>query len=179
VGAVRVIGIGATLCALLQAPACAGDLTREGGRILHRRLGLSVEDPSRWETGWRPLAVDGADLAFAGPHGATLSLLAKCGGDAGSELPALAHALLLGLDARDVLAESAVTAGGAPAWMQTARGELDGRTVQVKSVTRRAGADCTVDLLLVTPGALAELEPDFDRWWGSLRDAAAGAEGAS
>jgi hypothetical protein len=169
VGAVRVFRIAAALCALLPAPACAGDLARADGRIVHRRLGLSVEDPARWPAGWRPVEVDGAALAFRGPDGATLSLLARCGGDAASELPALAHALLLGLDARDVLSEAPVRAGDAAAWMQTARAELDGRAVHVKSVTRRAAPDCTVDLLLVTPGPLADTEPDFDRWWGSLR----------
>jgi hypothetical protein len=98
-----------------------------------------------------------------------MSLVHKCG-PLPDDLRLLARELLIGLDDRELLEEGPVSVGGAPGWAQTARARLEGRGVELRTVTRRLGK-CSLDWVLVGPGSLAPVRDDFERWWASFRTA--------
>jgi hypothetical protein len=168
--AARGAGLAALLLLLLQLPACASDLTENGGRFHHGRLGFVVDDPRAAAPEWRLVRVDGAELSFRSPEGAAMSMIVSCDRGNGAPLPLLARQLLIGLEAPDLRESREVTVDGVRAWLQVAEAREAGRPVRLRTVTR-PGPPCSVDWVLVGATDPAGRDGEFDRWWASFRAA--------
>lgn len=163
--AARGLGVTTALAVLLQT-ACAADVARHAGGFRHRS-GFEIADPAAWGSGWRPVRVEGAALAYRGPGQATMSWLVGCRRPVAAP-SVLARQLLIGLRGRAVTGSGPVSVAGGEGWSQRITASQDGAAVHMKTVTRVLEG-CVLDWVLVTPGGIEALEADFDRWWSSLR----------
>jgi hypothetical protein len=158
-------------------------LKLQGARWTHTRLGYSIEIPrgapggtGQPGGGWVQISVEGADLAYRGPKGATMSLLSECRrGVARADL--LARQLLIGLHERELIGSHPIALRGDAGWQQTFRVGTAGRAVDLRTVTIVSGP-CTFDWLLVAPrgafgprDAPSQAERSFEQWWSSFRRA--------
>lgn len=167
-GALRSLAMAATLVAVLQTPACASDWASQAGRLRHREQGISLADPTALGGSWRRIEVEGAELVYHAPEGATMSFLRECrpGRDASPRLEA--RQLLFGLEDRRLVEDRALEVAGAPGWMQKVEARDEERHAWLKTVTRLAGP-CREDWVLATPGEPGAAEELFDAWWRSYR----------
>jgi hypothetical protein len=166
-GLERLAGFAASLL-LLQAPACASELTEQGGRFHHRRLGFTLDDPRASAPEWRRVRVEGAELAFRSPEGAAMSLIVSCERAQAAAAQLLARQLLIGLGAPELRESRAVSVDGAAGWLQVAEARDAGRPLRLRSVTR-PGPPCNLDFVWVGAAGLSAREADFERWWVSFR----------
>jgi hypothetical protein len=168
----------ASLVAGALAAACAsGPVVASGEGWRHRELGYSVDAPAPGAGPWRRIRVEGADLAFRGPHGETLSLLSRCTETKASPRIEARH-LVIGLDGARPLASGPISLGGAPGWAQSFELRDDGVLVRLHSVTL-VQAGCTFDWIFSAraPGSGGALDEagfaadlrSFDSWWRSFR----------
>jgi hypothetical protein len=149
---------------VLVCLACASTLRLEDGRWRHGALGYSIDALA---PGWVPLELDGVDLAFRGPSGATRSLSTRCHTPL-AEPPVLARHLVIGLPDRSRLEARAVLVDGRPGWLQRYEVTVDASTRQLTSVTTVV-RECVIDFVLVEPRAAPGSAQEFERWWGSFR----------
>jgi hypothetical protein len=156
-------GRGFAVC-VLACLACASTLRLEEGRWRHGGLGYSVDAPA---PGWVPLELDGADLAFRGPGGATRSLSSSCHTPL-ADAQVLARHLVIGLPERSRLEARGVRVDGRPGWLQRYEVTLDASTRRLTSVTTVV-RECVIDFLLVEPDTAPGSAQEFELWWGSFR----------
>lgn len=74
---IRAISAAAALWIGLQTPACATDLVRRDGRLVHAELGFSIDDPSAAGSSsgvatapgsrWEREPVEGAEVSYRAP----------------------------------------------------------------------------------------------------------------
>jgi len=144
--------------------ACASGPTLRNGVYRDRAQGWSIAAPP---PEWKRVAVDGADLAFRGPSGASIAVASRCD-VAVVPLDVLAGQLRQGFGAGSVLAERDVAIAGRPARLQVLALAGGGR---VTTVTR-AAAPCVQDFVLVAPsGADDAAAGVFEAWWASFAPA--------
>ncbi len=133
-------------CALAWV-ACAHDVRLRDGRYQHVELGYTIAPP---QGDWTPIRVAGADLAFRGPAGATLSLLSRCDAS-GQEAAVAARRLVFGIRPRTLIAAEPFDVAGASGWRQRVRLGSDEAGSVVDSVTVVLGG-CLYDWVLVRAG---------------------------
>lgn len=155
----RGLAVGVLVCL-----ACASPLRLEEGRWRHGALGYEIDAPA---PGWVPLEVDGADLAFRGPDGATQSLSSRCHTPL-AEPRILARHLVIGLPDRSRLEARAVLVDGRPGWLQRYEIRVDASRRRLTSVTTVVH-ECVIDFVLVEADAPGGAAAEFDRWWGSFQ----------
>lgn len=148
----------------LACLACASTLVLEGERWRHLPLGYTIDAPG---PGWLVLGVEGADLAFRGPEGASLSLSSRCNTPLAPPR-VLARHLVIGLPDRSLLQAGAVELEGQPGWAQRYEVQVEGRTHLLSSVTVVTHG-CVIDFALVEPGSSQISQAAFERWWRSFR----------
>ena len=149
---------------VLVCLACTSTLVLEGGHWRHGTLGYSIEALA---PGWVPLRVDGVDLAFRGPGGATTSLSSRCHTPL-ARPQILARHLVIGLPDRSLLEARAVVVDGRPGWLQRYELSVDAATRRLTSVTTVV-RECVIDFVLVEPHPASGSAQEFERWWGSFR----------
>jgi len=140
--------------------ACASGPSLRDGVYRDRRQGWSIAAPP---AGWKRVSVEGADLAFQGPSGASIAATSHCD-VAVVPLDVLARRLRAGFGAQDVLEDRAVTLAGRPARLQVLALPGGGR---VRTVTR-AAAPCVQDFVLVAPRDVDASTAVFDAWWATF-----------
>ena len=148
---------------VLVCLACASTLRLEEGRWRHGALGYSIDALA---PGWVPLEVDGVDLAFRGPGGATTSLSSRCHTPL-AEPRVLARHLVIGLPDRSRLEARAVLVDGRPGWLQRDEVTVDASIRQLTSVTTVV-RECVIDFVLVEPGTAPGSAQEFERWVGEV-----------
>jgi hypothetical protein len=153
---------------VLLLAACAGDLVAMKTGFRNPRLGYTIARPSEEAGEWRRVDLEGADLAFRGPGGATMSLLARCGQARPVNPAILARNLLIGVGDREIERAAPVAHAGHPGWEQVVRVRGDGTPLTLKTVTV-ATQRCVFDWVLTAGSDFAALEPVFDQWWASFR----------
>lgn len=161
--------------------ACAtGPMVATGTGWRNRDLGYTIAAPEAGAGPWRRIRVEGADLAFRGAYGETLSLLSHCAERAGT--PRIqARNLTIGLGGATPLASGPISLRGDAGWAQSFELDRDATRVRVHAVTLVSDG-CTFDWVLSArapepgdgPGALGEdgWQADlrsFDAWWRSFR----------
>lgn len=161
-------GVTVWLLVIFQTAACASGLVFEDGRYWDRGHHYSIERPGGEDPAWRPIRVEGTELAFRGPGAATMSLIEQCGRSPAAEPRILARQLLIGIEGRTLVDEGPIGEGEAPGWIQRLDATASGEVIHLKTVTRVIG-ECSYDWILVVPGTLWGPEPVFDRWWRSFR----------
>jgi hypothetical protein len=150
------------LCAWLLL-RCAHTESLEGS-VLHKgdlsvRLGQAPG-------GWRPLRIDGADLAYRDEeHEGSVMFDVGCHRrDDDAPLGVLSGQLVIGTTERDILSEETEPFDGREALHTRMRAKLDGVPMQYDIyVLKKDG--CTYDLVYVAPPARSpEGEPAFERF---------------
>ena len=152
---------------VFQASACASDLVFEDGRYWSDRGRYSIAKPGGEGSAWRRVRVEGAEIAFRAPDGATLSLIEHCGRPL-AKPSILARQLLIGLEGRTLIDEGPLPSDESRGWVQWLEATAEGNALRLTTVTRVIGT-CSYDGLLVVPDGLERHEPVFEAWWGSFR----------
>lgn len=124
---------------------------------------------------FRRVRVEGAELAYRGPSGSTLTLLRECG-RADAPIALLARQLRIGAigEGDELLDSSKVAIAGEEGFAQLFRAFEGRESVLVRSVTLRSGG-CTYDWVLVGAGDAA-VDAAFERWWRSFEPTRGGAQ---
>jgi hypothetical protein len=167
VGGTHAFWIIAWLPMIFQASACASDLVFEDGRYRSDDGHYSIAKPGGEGSAWRRVRVEGAEIAFQGPDGATLSLIERCGRPL-AKPRILARQLLIGLEGRKLTGEGPLPSDESRGWVQWVEAPAEGGVIRLKTVTRVIGT-CSYDWILVVSDGLERHEPVFDAWWGSFR----------
>ncbi len=155
---------------IFQASACASDLVFEHGRYRSDRGHYSIAKPGGEGSAWRRVRVEGAEIAFQGPDGATLSLIEHCGRPL-AKPRILARQLLIGLEGRTLTDEGPLPSDESRGWVQWLEATAEGKAIRLKTVTRVIGT-CSYDWILVVQDGLERHEPVFDAWCESFRTSA-------
>jgi hypothetical protein len=169
-GGTHAFWIIAWLPMILQASACASDLVFEDGRYRSDHGHYSIAKPGGEGAAWRRVRVEGAEIAFQGPDGATMSLIEQCGRPL-AKPRILARQLLIGLKGRTMTDEGPLPSDEGRGWVQRLEATAEGKAIRLKTVTRVIGT-CTYDWILVVSDGLDWDEPVFDAWRESFRTAA-------
>ena len=148
---------------LLLAPACAGDLVAENGRLRHREhgYGVAVPDPA-----WQRASADGAQLVYRGPSGSVMSLISRCDRSVASP-QMMSRQLTIGMRPLARHHAAPVVVRGVNGWTQALDVAQGDDTFRLKTVTFVSGG-CSLDFVLVAPDDFAERERVFDGWWSTL-----------
>lgn len=169
VGGTQAIGIVAWLLVILQASACSSDLVFEDGRYRPARRHYSIAKPGGEGSTWRRVRVEGAEIAFQGLGGATMSLIERCGRPL-AKPRILARQLLIGLEGRMLTGEGPLPSDETQGWVQWLDATAEGEVLRLKTVTRVIGP-CSYDWILIVPDGVESPEPVFDAWTESFRSA--------
>ncbi len=170
VGGAHAFGIIAWLLVILQASACASDLVLEDGRYHPVRRHYSIAKPGGESSAWHRVRVEGAEIAFQGPGGATMSLIEHCGRPL-AKPRIVARQLLIGLEGRTLTDEGPLASDPTRGWVQWLDATAEGEVIRLKTVTRVIGP-CSYDWILIVSDGLESLEPVFDAWTESFRSTA-------
>jgi hypothetical protein len=159
----RRLALSAVVSALVALPACGHVESFEGG-VLHKdaltvRLGAV---PSSW----RPLHIDGADLAWRDdPRGASVLFDVRCGAkDDDAPLAILTEHLIMGTTERDFTSQETLPFDQREALHTLMRAKLDGVPMQYDIFVMKKDG-CVYDLVYVAPPAdFTSGAAEFDRF---------------
>jgi hypothetical protein len=134
--------------------------------------GCAVVAPARLQTGraslpsaWRPVELEGEDVAMHHVDGGTLTARVSClGSDQDASLDVLTNHLLMALDQLQEHSREPLELDGRAAMRTRASVALDGVPVELDLVVLKKDG-CVVDAQLVAPPEkMPAREPDFDRF---------------